>query len=224
MCLSCHSSDENGLALCPVCEKVRLLEVGKVEVEQIPLEDTSTGRGLGGRVVETVKLLIVNPIELYRRLRSSKSVVYPLVFGYIFACIGLGFGALWQIVFEMPGLEEQRKLVAEMGLPEGMADTLMVLTVPFQAIFYLGINALILHLSARLLGGRATAVKSFQIYAYSCGALVLNIVPFVGVFASLFVQLMAQFTGLRVVHGLTLGRALLACAIPLAMLSVAGGI
>ena len=223
VCLACHDSDEDGLALCPVCKKLKNLEVGHVEVEKVPLEDVGSERGLRARIIETLKLIVFNPAELYRRMLPSKSLVYPLTFGYVCACIGLGLGAIWQIVFEMPGLEEQREVVAELGLPAGVADVIMVVTVPLQAVFYIVINALILHLSARLVGGRAPAAKTFQLYAYSCGVLLLNVVPMIGVFASLFMQISAQFVGLRIVHKLTLGRAMLACAIPLAFLSVVGG-
>ncbi len=224
LCLRCHDSDVDGLAVCPDClDGARAPQEGQgaqgasMGLPPVPLEDVRSAQGFFARLLETFRLLALTPVEFFTRLIPSRALLRPLVFGYLCAAFGLLMAIVWQITFDLPGQEPIREMAREQGIPIAIVEVAQVISVPFYAVFYLGLNTLVLHLAVRLVGGKAPLRKTFQIFAYSTGALLLNLIPFVGVFLSVFVQISAQFAGLRIIHDLSVGRAMLACIIPMGL-------
>lgn len=234
ICVSCHEADERGLALCPLCRGDEPEGVESANDERpVPFEDPEGDETLSARLGETLKLIILTPAVFYERLRGSQSFATPLIFAYLCIVFGVGLARFWQMSLELPAFQFYMENMAEatqtaptpMELSPELMRALFLLGVPCEAFIYLMITPLALHLGARLAGAEASLLKSFQVYAWSTGTLLFNLVPVVGGPIAVAMQIFAQFAGLRVVHQLTRGRAALACALPvlLAMFGLAPG-
>jgi hypothetical protein len=246
ICESCHQADARGLARCPVCRQraereaqgaahAALLEVSgrgerdeeglaaaareaMVELPPVPLEDPSSG-GLVRRTLETIKLALLAPPLFYPRVKRSRAWLTPGVFGYMALTVGGEASLAWSLLLgnnkalEGPQFDE----LAAQGIPLVAVKVMLFLLVPFAMLLQMAFGAALLHLAAKAVGGRGSVQKSFQLYCWSAAAQLLGLIPFLGAFLMPVAMVFSQLEGVRVLHELSAGRALLAVVIPLAV-------
>ena len=227
--------DRDGFAICPPCiertlehgdpaELERLLiEVADTPIadsQPIPLEDGSSPESLVERFLATVQLVLFDPVRFFTRLSGSLAVREPLVFGLVCTLVGMAMAAIWSIVLGGPEDQALKEFAGEQGVPLEALKTMRLMLVPLAAVFQLALGTLLLHTAALVAGGSARVRETFQICAYGAAAQLLLAVPVVGVMATLVFQVFVQFIGLRILHGLSPGRAALACVIPMGLLVV----
>ncbi len=229
MCLDCHGFDEHGMAVCPSCRDKALQDTQSQAEEDairpVPLEDTDSERGLAARILETLRLVIINPLEFSVRLLASNSLLRPLIFAYLCIVFGGTLSRIWDVTLELEGykifMEAVEKtnetMPSPMELPDRFWTALYVMSVPFEAFFRILMGTAVLHAGSVVAGGKGSLRKSTQVYAYSAGAFVLAMLPMVGMTMAVVVQIFALFAGLQVVHKLTVGRAMAVCSLSFIM-------
>lgn len=235
ICAECHHIDRDGLAICPSCieqvmeqgdpsELERLtIEVSHAELnhgQPIPLEDASSPDSWVERFVSTVQLVLFDPVRFFSQLSGSSALREPLLFGFVCTLMGMAMAAVWSIVLGGPEDQALQELAVTQGVDVGVLKMLRLMMVPLTATIHLVLGTLLLHAAVLLVGGSAQARETFQIFAYGAAAQLLLVVPVIGVMATLMFQVFVQFAGLRILHGLSPGRAAVACVIPMGLLII----
>lgn len=189
------------------------------DYEPVPWEDPSQGN-LAARFFSTARLAVLVPGLLYPRAEPSPQWLRPLVFSYLCVVTGALVQLLWLFLLGEPEkvlqLSQMQEAANETGLPMVALQVMLVALVPVGALFQLGLNIGLLHLAARLVGGQGTPLKSLQLYSWSSASYLLHLIPYLGGFMAPMALVFSQLEGMRVLHKLTMGRALLAVVIPVA--------
>lgn len=245
ICASCHRVRDHGLAECRDCPS-RRAALGTQDPEDedapeartppppstlpsdgapIPLEAEGPLLGLPLRYIQTAYLAILLPGILFVRLQASSRWLAPLGAGYVSLTLGMAAAALWRMATGPElGAEDPLTLIsAQNGVPVRALEWMMVLLAPIAAGFQVVLGVGLLHLAARLAGGQGGWLRSAQIYGYSACAFLFHVVPWVGSTLAIMGVIFSQLYGLRVLHGLSLGRAMLAVALPLLGSLLLGG-
>lgn len=244
ICASCHTVHSHGLAECRGCPSRRaaLGTSGEEEDEAepkpsappallqgdgapVPLEADGPLLELPLRYIQTSYLAILLPGVLFARLQASDRWLAPLGAGYTSLALGMAAAALWRMATggEL-GAEDPLTLISSQnGIPVRVLEWMMVLLAPIAAGFQVVLGVGLLHLAAKLAGGQGGWLRTVQIYGYSACAFLFHVVPWVGSTLAIMGVIFSQLYGLRVLHGLSLGRAMLAVALPLLGSLLLGG-
>lgn len=246
ICASCHRVRDHGLAECRDCPSRRaaLGAAGPEDEDEpeaqpptstptllpsdgapVPLEADGPLLELPLRYIQTCYLAILLPGVLFVRLQASSRWLAPLGAGYASLTLGMAAAALWRMATGAElGAEDPLTLIsAQNGIPVRVLEWMMVLLAPIAAGFQVVLGVGLLHLAAKLAGGEGGWLRSTQIYGYSACAFLFHVVPWVGSTLAIMGVIFSQLYGLRVLHGLSLGRAMLAVALPLLGSLLLGG-
>ena len=216
-----------GFAVCPTCAVGGAQQsLGEHPVSPrthpVPFEDPARARSPVSAFLDTMKMVLIAPAELYSRVVFSKAVLKPALFGYICTLAGMLGTLAWYMLLDLPGQELIDKAAADAGTTSRMVLFGFTLLAPFLAAIQLALEVAVFHGVARMVGGRGSLTKSFQMYSYSSAAHVLKVVPYIGSFLYWMARVFTQYTGTRIVHRLGAGRAALAVAIPILLSLVLG--
>jgi hypothetical protein len=182
-----------------------------------PWEKREENGFLGG-LVSTLKTVLFNPSEFFRKMPVTGGLTDPLLYALIVGMVGMMFLYLWQVLF---------KGVAQNFMPSGMTQAagphmlqgvdMAVLTflTPFLIIIGLFISTGILHLFLMMVkGARAGYEATFRVLAYGYSANIFFIIPICGSFIGGIWALVLTIIGLKEAHEIGGGKAALAVFLP----------
>ena len=195
--------------------------------EGLPWERRSEIGFLNG-LVETVKLLITNPAEAWRRAKEKGDYAEPLVFAIIVSWVGIAASTAWSGLFGQAWTaflppEIKEKIGGAFATNAG-ALMVQVGLAPIFVLVGLFVGAAIYHVSFLVVGATKDSASGFEgtfrVVAYSSVSQLANVIPFVGGLAALVWNLVLMVMGAVRMHRTTQGKAIAGVLIPMALCCV----
>jgi hypothetical protein len=177
-----------------------------------------TSGPLASRFLETVRGVLLNPVEFYRTMRRHGGLGPPLIFGIAGTLAGGVIGALYQLMFMTMGGGFGDLTVARDTAVVGLLSSgCIVVIVPVVGILSIVIAAGIYHLMLLMLGGaQGTFETTLRVVAYTMGATsLLQILPVCGSFLAAVWSIVVNIIGLAQAHEVSTGNAAAAVLVPI---------
>ena len=172
-------------------------------------------------MVQTIRLLVMDPADAFSRLRSDGDLTSPMLFGIIVSWICILLSQLWNVLLsnalggalgDMEGLEmlfQAPSMLELMGV-------MVLWPVMFVVLAFIGAG--ILHLCLMMVGAMEKTELGFEgtlkVYIYATVSWVALIIPFAGGFVATLWHVVLQVVGFAKVHRTSQGRSLVAVLIP----------
>ncbi len=162
--------------------------------------------------------VMFNAPTFFKSIDSEKQIPFPVIFGIIWGTIAL--------LLNMPSvLSTQQSYIRffadNMSAPLVMSFStyLSVLVMsPFFLFIFLFVLAGIYHIFVMLVGGKGGFISTLKVISYSTGAMVLEVVPYIGVPLFWFYSLYLYTIGFRELHKISTSRSFIAAVLPLVFL------
>ena len=195
--------------------------------EGLPWERRSEIGFLNG-LVETVKLLVVNPAEAFRRAKEKGDYAEPLIFAILVSWVGIAASGLWSGLFGQAWTAFLPPDVKE-KLGDALATNTAMLLIqvglaPIFVLIGLFVGAAIYHVSFLIVGATKDSSSGFEgtfrAVSYASVSQLANVVPFVGGFAALVWNIVLMVLGAVRMHRTTQGKAIAGVLIPMLLCCV----
>lgn len=146
--------------------------------------------------IDTWKEVMQKPSDFYRKMPITGGYIEPIVF----ASVSATMGAFIHFLFA-PGTDEVKKSI--------FAVPMIAIIIPFAGILALFVDATILYIIYKMVGGNGTYEGTAKIVLYSSAASSLIWIPLVGWVFGIY-QVYLYIVGGKFVHGITMERSLAA--------------
>lgn len=187
-------------------------EIAAVARSGPPWEDESTGN-IFERFFKTVMLGIADPVKYYATMSTSGGYLQPLLFTVILATMVSFFSGLIVTPFEI-----------FTGTPVVVAIITSALAVIIQPIIIPLIflsNAAVMHCTMYIFGWSKHGFEStLRVNSYAAAPAVVNVVPILGLIVYMFWFVIMIVIGIREVHELDNGKAILTAISPLVLVPI----
>lgn len=199
-------------------EMARSLE-GKVR--EISSEETSSpwesGEGIIWAFLKTTRDCLFSPTRFFKKVAKGEGYWSPLIYGVICGIIGFGIAILWQWLL----ISRFIPIPTISFIPYSFILLIVTITLPFMMAFSILIGSGVTHLCLMIVGGNKMGFQpTFRAISYSwCGNL-FEIVPFIGSAIGSIYTLILTIIGVREVHGISTGKAVLAVLLPLIVIGL----
>ncbi|MDO8648931.1 MAG: YIP1 family protein [Candidatus Peregrinibacteria bacterium] len=160
-------------------------------------------------LLQRAQSVLTTPTAYFQSIRPEKALGTPVTYLLVLSAIFLCLRTLLFTVSPPTVSPEEIAALAQIGfMPQagsaasGFATAIFTFALSF-------VNAGLLHLFARLLRGQGAYVDTYKAVAYSMTPqMLLSSFPYIGILGSLY-SLYLLIKGLGVLHGMSLGRAIL---------------
>lgn len=177
--------------------------------------------GLATALVETIKQVLMTPVDFFKKMPTSGGLGGPLVFGLIVGYLGLAISAVYEAIFRSLGGGmfrnfEHGQFARYAPLLEGGAGLVAQLVLgPVFLVLGLFLGAGITHLFLMLLGGAKRGFEAtFRVVCFAQAAAIFSVVPFCGSLVHLVYQIVLAVIGISEAHGIGRGTAAAAVLLP----------
>jgi hypothetical protein len=184
----------------------------------IPWEEP--GRPWISGLIETIKLLFTSPRAAFERMPVSGDVLRPFLFAILVGWTGAVFGVTWNLLFSgiMPRSPEYERY----SMPNTWAP-FFALFAPLIIVVSLLIGTAINHLFLMILGGaRRGIAATLRVLCYASVPQILNVIPGCGSLLGGVGTLVLTVIGLSAVHGISIGKSVLAVILPTLLCCICG--
>lgn len=200
---------------------------GAASAEGLPWERRAEIGFLNG-LVETVKLLVTNPVEAFRRAKEKGDYAEPLVFAIIASWVGVAASSIWSGLFGQAWMaflppDVKEKLGGAFATGAG-ATMIQIGIAPILVLVGLFVGAAIYHVSFLIVGATKDSASGFEgtfrVVAYSSVSQLANLIPFAGGLAAVVWNLVLMVIGAARLHRTTQGKAIAGVLIPMLLCCV----
>jgi hypothetical protein len=182
----------------------------------IPWEDPT--RPWPGALIDTVRLMITSPRAAFERVPVRGDVLRPVIFALLLGWVGLFFTAVYELTL---GSMVRSMMPAAAGQDAAAARWIYIAMIPLGPLYVavgLLLSSAILHVSLLLVGGAKNGfVATLRALCYTQSASIALVLPFCGSLLGTIGILVLEVIGLSVLHRITLGKAVLAVLVPVAL-------
>ncbi len=169
--------------------------------------------GFWSALVDTVKKVMFNPTEFFKRLPISGNLTKALVFYLIISEIQAISQVLWSFVGLLK-IEDPVKAIFGFGI-SGIASLLMLIFYPIFLTAILFLGSAINHLCLKILkAGKSGFGATFKVVSYSVAPMWLSIIPFLGAFVGSIWSIVITILGFSSIHNSSIGRVIVAFLLP----------
>ena len=178
--------------------------------------------GLVEALVQTVRLLVINPSNAFSRLRRDRDITSPILFGIILSWVSVFLTQIWQFVLgsaftrlfgSLAGFETFEQQPSLVGFLVALVIT------PVFVVIAMFLGAGIYHLCLMVVGATENSPTGFEgtlkVYAYSQVAGLAAVVPMVGSFIYVIWAIVLAVIGYSTVHRTATGKTAIAVLMPL---------
>lgn len=175
-------------------------------------------RGFFAALVETVRLVLLEPSKTFATMPPIGGFGAPLFFFVLCATVGGVAGLAYQMALNAAnptaGSPEQQALAHALASTAVLGATIMILPFFFAALVF--VSAALTHLALMIVGGAKKSFEAtFRVTCYAGGSTsVLNLLPVCGALAAWVWNIVIMVLGLSEVHGISKARALVAVLLP----------
>lgn len=179
--------------------------------------------GIAAALVETIKQVLLSPVEFFKAMPVTGGLGGPLAFGMIVGYFGLAVSAIYQAVFRtlvgdslFDVFSRNPALSRYAAIFQGGASLVVELAFgPVLLLIGLFLGAGITHLCLMLLGGAKRGFEAtFRVSCFIQAVAVFSLLPFCGSFVHLVYQVVLAIVGISEAHGIGKGTAAVAVLLP----------
>lgn len=171
-----------------------------------------------GALVDTTKLLLLQPAQAFERMSLTISPWRPLAYALIVGCVGFLFTCIYNVVFS----GAMRQMMSHFGNTaqgEQLASAAFIwayaLLSPLWVSLGILIGAAILHLFLMIFGAAGRGFgATFRVMCYTGAPNVLMVLPFCGAIAAGIWSLVLLIIGIAIAQRTTRTRAAMAILLP----------
>jgi hypothetical protein len=222
-----QAQEPPGGGIPPVTPTAQQTAEGGEEKKYCAWEDKAN-LGFFGALFETWKESLFNPVQFFRRMPVSGGIGNPLIYGIILGMIGVIFSMMYQQFWG--NLLDPARFYPHMGrgFDWDMYDftrqiesiwmlvALIISPVLITVAFFIASG--IFHLILLIFGwNKKDFEATFRVVAYSEGAYFFEIIPFIGGMVSIIWATVLYIIGLKEIHKLSVGQAILVVLLPLVL-------
>ncbi|MGB9736087.1 MAG: YIP1 family protein [bacterium] len=162
--------------------------------------------------------VMFNPASFFRSIDAEKQIPFPVIFGIVWGTIAL--------ILNIPTVLYTQQSYLKF-FSEGMSSPVVIpfssyfsiiVIAPFFLFIFLFIMAGIYHIFVLLVGGKGGFVSTLKVISYSIGAMVLEVIPFIGVPLFWFYSIYLYTIGFRELHKISSSRAFIASILPIILI------
>ena len=191
-------------------------QVREITAEEQASPSWESGEGFIGAFFTTTKEVLFSPTQFFKKVAASEGYWAPLIYGVICGVIGGCAAILWQWLFASKFLPMQ---ILSMIPFFGIVLIIFLAGLPFAIALSLVVGTGITHLCLMIVGGNRKGIEStFRALCYAYSGNLFGIIPFIGSTIGGIYTLVLTIIGVREVHGISTGRAVLAVLLPLMVL------
>ena len=173
-------------------------------------------------MVQTIRLLVIDPADAFSRLRSDGDLTSPMLFGIIVSWICILLSQLWNVLLSntlgsaLGDMEGWEMLFQAPSMLELMG-VMVLWPVMFVVLAFIGAG--ILHLCLMMVGAMKKTELGFEgtlkVYIYATVSWFALIIPLAGGLVMTLWHVVLQVVGFAKVHHTSQGRSLAAVLIPI---------
>ena len=177
-CPRCSSEIPEGADTCATCGYTPGATTGGGEN---PWENRSE-LGLPKALMETVKMVVTNPVAFYGSLSKDGDWTSPILYAIIIGWIGAVFNFIWSILMQsMVSLPLGGRAGAAHMMMSGGFQLVFVIFAPVFVLIGIFIWAGLLHLAGMVLGDAEQGFEmTFKVVSYTTTTQLANIIPMCG--------------------------------------------
>jgi hypothetical protein len=182
--------------------------------------------GFATAFVETIKLVLFQPVEFFRAMPTSGGLGGPLGFGVAVGYFGLAVSATYKFVFqsvagrmitELARASELQRISEIVGSGVGLVLTLAL--GPLLILIGLFLGAGVTHLCLMLLGGAKRGFEAtLRVACFAQAPALFAIVPFCGGLVQLVYEIVLAIIGISEAHQISRLTAALAVLLPFVLI------
>lgn len=170
--------------------------------------------------ITTWKEVIQRPSDFYRRMPKTGGYADPLTFAAInlivYGLLGALLAALFGREMYMGGMYGGMSNARDFGFFTLLGT---VIVTPIAGIISILIDAVILYIIYKILGGAGTYEGTVRFISYATAVLLLTWIPFVGWIIGLY-GLYLQIVGGMYVHNVSMGKSIIAILLPTILIAI----
>jgi hypothetical protein len=183
------------------------------QVREISTEEYTpweSREGFIGAFLKTTQEVLFSPSRFFKKISSGEGYWAPLIYGLITGIIGQGAAIfwLWFLIAQFIPMER-------LPFQYSISILQIIVPLPFQETIAIFIGSGIIHLCLMIVRGNSSGYKTtFRAIAYSYGAYLFGIIPFIGLVIGGIYAIILTIIGVREGHGISTGKAVLAVLLP----------
>ena len=208
----------------PITASTQSQSSGADHGKYVPWEDREK-HGFIGALYETWRESIFSPTNFFRRMPVKGGLGNPLIYGLLLGFVGLIFELVYNQLFSQMfdpsswypfiGEEFDYELNEFMRQFESISTLVMIIVFPFLLTAILFIWSGIIHLIMVIFGWRKEDYEAtFRLVCYSESTSFFQIIPFIGSLVGGIWGIVLVIIGLKEVHRLTIGQAIIVALLP----------
>lgn len=178
--------------------------------------------------VETIKLLVTNPVEAFRQAKEKGDFAEPLIFAILVSWIGIAVSTLWSGLFGQAWISflppELKEKMAGAFATNAAGLLIQVGLAPIFVLIGLFVGTAIYHLFFMIVGATKDSTSGFEgtfrVVSYASVSQLANVIPFVGWLVAMLWNLVLVVIGTVRMHRTSYGRAIAGVLIPLLLCCV----
>ena len=186
------------------------------KIREISSEDKyspwESGEGFIGAFLKTTREALFSPTRFFKKIALGEGYWSALIYGMITGIIGFGVGIVWQWFFFSKWLPMERFS----ALSSSVYFIIITIALPVMVFSSMVIGSGVTHLCLMIVGGNKKGFQgTFRAVSYSFCGYLFGIVPFIGsTIGGIYAMILIIF-GVREVHGISTGKAVLAVLLPI---------
>jgi len=193
------------------------------QVQAIPLEGkeapTESEVGFFGAFFRTTREVLFSPVQFFRKSAAGEGYGFPLIYGLITGIIGMGGTIVWQYLL----FARLFHFWTPPDIPYSFELSAATLALPLAVLFFMFLGTVVTHICLIIVGGNKMGFHhTFRAIAYSCGAQLFGIIPFIGGTIGSIYSLILVIIGVKEGHGISTVRAILAVLFPFIVVILLG--
>jgi hypothetical protein len=191
------------------------------QVREISSGDVSSpwesGEGIIWAFLRTTRDSLFSPTQFFRKVAKGEGYWSPLIYGVICGIIGFGIAILWQWLL----VSRFIRIPTISFIPYSFILLIITFTLPFVMALSILIGSAVTHFCLMIVGGNRNGFQpTFRAISYSWSGNLFEIVPFIGSAVGGIYTLILTIIGVREVHGISTGKAVLAVLLPLIVIGL----
>lgn len=228
-CPFCHFSRDVPLeevpsgifsAKCPQCDQIFKTGPFRPTPETYTDKDEKEGNpwehkdrlGFFDSLIKTVEAVLFKPAQFFKNITTPGGVGESFCFGIVIGVAGSIINILWGSILALLSLNIGMPVLTDLS---NITTIPFILLYPLFAICNILITAFIIHVLLFIV--RANSGKlggTIKVVSYSQATKLFSIIPVVGDIIGFFWQMVITFIGLKIIHGTSYVRLIIAFIIP----------
>ena len=186
------------------------------QVREISSEDKyspwESGEGFIWAFLKTTREALFSSTRFFKKTALGEGYWSPLIYGVIVGIIGFGMGIFWQWFFFSQWFPVGRFS----ALSSSLFFAIITIAIPFIVVFSMLMGIGVTHLCLMIVGGNKKGFQAtFRAVSYSFSGYLFGIIPFIGSTIGGIYAMILTILGVREIHGISTGKAVLAVLLPI---------